>query len=117
MRRTAVLVVILFGMLWQSMALARFGSTVNVLTDLQHATLHWQGEDHHHHGDGSYHLDDSKESAQHMVADHPSASLAMAAPSFHDLPPLGSAAPGGLHATPAPNPTLDGLLRPPQSRS
>ena len=104
-------------MLWQSMALARVGSTVNPLADLHHAALHWQGEAHHHHDDGSYHLDDSKESVQHMVADSLSASLAMAAPSLHDLPPQGSAAPGGLHATPVPNPTLDGLLRPPRPRS
>jgi len=117
MRRTAVIFLILFGMFWQSMALARIGSTVNPLADLQHAVLHWQGESHHHHEDGSYHLDDSPESVQHMVADPLSASLAMAAPSSHGLPPLRSAAPGGLHATPVPNPTLDGLLRPPRPRS
>lgn len=99
------------------MALARVGSSVNALIDLQHAALHWQGEAHHHHEDGSYHLDDSKESVQHVVTDHLSVSLAMAAPSLHELPSLGSAAPGGLRATPVPNPTLDGLLRPPRPRS
>jgi len=117
MRRSAVLFVILVAMLWQSTALARVGSTVNALSDLQHAALHWQGEDHHHHEDGSYHLDDSKESAQHMVADHLSASLGMAAPPLHDFGHLQSAAPGGLHPTLVPDPTLDGLLRPPQPRS
>ena len=117
MRRAAVLFLILFGMLWQSIALARVGSTVNALTDLPHASLHWHGENHHHHSDGSYHLDDSKESIQHMVIDHLGASLAMASPSLHALAPLGSAAPGVLHAVALPNPTLDGLLRPPQPRS
>jgi len=117
MRRHAVIFLVLFGMLWQSLAMARIGSTVNALADPEHAALHWHGENHHHHADGSYHLDDSKESVQHMVIDHPSASLAMAAPPVHELPPLGSAAPGGLHVTAVPSPTLDGLLRPPRRHS
>jgi len=107
----------LVAMLWQSVVMARIGSTVNALTDKEHAALHWQEEGHHHHEDGSYHLDDSNESALHVVMDHLSPSLAMATPSSHDFPPLGSAAPVGLHETPVPNPTLDGLLRPPRSRA
>lgn len=106
----------LFALLWQSVALARVGSTVNVITDLGHAALHWQDQAHHHHGDGSYHLDDSDESAQHLAADHLSASLAMVAPSPHEFPPPGSAAAGGVHETGVPDPTLDGLLRPPRLR-
>ncbi|MCY7308544.1 MAG: hypothetical protein LH632_20900 [Rhodoferax sp.] len=117
MRRTAVLLVMLFAMFWQSLAVARIGSTVNALADLEHTALHWQGKSHHHHGDGSYHLDDSKESAQHVATDHLNAPLEMAAPSSHDFPPLGQAAPGGLHETPLPNPTPDGQLRPPRSRA
>lgn len=117
MRRTATLFVMLVAMLWQSVAMARVGSTVNPLADLTHAALHWQQEGHHHHEDGSYHLDDSKESAQHLVMDHLSASLVAAAPLSHDFAPLGSTAPVGLQATRAPNPSLDGLLRPPQPRA
>jgi len=49
------------------MALARVGSTVNVLTDLAHTTLHWQGKSHHHHEDRSYHLHSLNESVQHVV--------------------------------------------------
>ena len=118
MHRSVVLVAMIFAMLWQSVALARVGSTVNVLTDLEHAALHWQGEGHHHHDDGSYHPDDSKESAQHVVTDHVSASLAMAmaSPASHHFPALGSAAFSGVHPTAAPDPALDGLLRPPRAR-
>ena len=60
----------LLAMLWQSVALARVGSTVNVLVDLEQAALHWQdrtGQDrsHHHHDDGwSPHAD------AHCVAAH-----------------------------------------------
>lgn len=106
----------LFAMLWQSVAMARVGSTVNPLADLAHATLHWLEEAHHHHEDGSYHLDDSKESVQHMVTDHLYASLDMVAMSLHPFSRLGSAAPDGLNGQGVPNPPLDGLLRPPRLR-
>lgn len=117
MRRSATLLVMLFIMLWQSVSLARVGSPVNALADLGHATLHWQDEGHHHHEDGSYHSDDSDESAQHLVTDHLSVTLEMAAPPLHDFPPPGSAAHGSLRATLVPSPTLEGLLRPPRSRA
>lgn len=107
----------LFAMLWQSMAMARVGSTVNVLANLEHAALHWQGEAHHHHEDGSYNLDDSNESVRHVVTDHLSVSLEMAAPASHDFPVLGSALQADVRTAAFPNPTLDGLLRPPRTRS
>jgi hypothetical protein len=117
MHRTAVLLVMLFAMLWQSVALARAGSTVNALVDMEHTALHWQEEGHHHHEDGSYHRDDSTESVQHVISDHLSATAALLVSSAHDFPPLGSAAPGGLHQAPVPDPALEGLLRPPRSGS
>jgi hypothetical protein len=117
MRRSSILLVMLLAMLWQSVAMARPGSTVNALVDLEHALLHWHGEGHHHLEDGSYQQDDSKESVQHVVTDHLNASLAWTAASSHDFPPLGSAAPDGPHERLVPNPALDGLLRPPRSRA
>ncbi|EHR70990.1 hypothetical protein BurJ1DRAFT_2150 [Burkholderiales bacterium JOSHI_001] len=107
----------LFAILWQSVALARAGSTVNALADMEHTALHWQEEGHHHHEDGSYHFDNSPESVQHVVSDHLSASAALLVSASHDFPPLGSAAPGGLHKAPVPDPDPEGLLRPPRSRS
>jgi hypothetical protein len=117
MTRYAVLLVMLMSMLWQSMALARVGSTVNALADTEHAALHWQGEDHHHHPDGSYHLDDSSESAQHVFSDHLSAVTALLPTSAPGFAALGASAPADLHETRAPSPILDGLLRPPRSRA
>lgn len=116
-RRSTVLLVMLFAMFWQSLALARVGSTVNVLADLEHAALHWQEEGHHHHDDGSYHLDDSIESTQHVLSDQVTATSALLVTASHDFPPLGSAAPGGLRKPLVPDPTLDGLLRPPRFRT
>jgi hypothetical protein len=117
MRRSAVIVVMLFAMVWQTVALARAGSTVNALADMAHAALHWQEEGHHHHEDGSYHLDDSRESAQHVLSDQVNATAALIVSSSHDLPSLGSVAPDGLHEASVPDPALEGLLRPPRSPS
>ena len=117
MRRTAVLLAVLFAMLWQSIALARPGSTVNVLADLQHAALHWHEEGHHHHDDGSYHLDDSNESVRHVVTDNLSASAALVMSADHDFATAGSTSPVGPHESFVPPPFLDGLLRPPRHRS
>ena len=114
MHRCAVLLVMLFALLWQSVAAARVGSTVNALADVEHATLHWQDETHHHHEDGRYHQDDSKESVQHVLTDHLNASLALAASCSHDVLCLGSAAPVARHERLVPEPALDGLLRPPR---
>ncbi len=107
----------LFAMLWQSLAMARIGSTVNPWADLEHAALHWKAEAHHHHADGAHHVDASKESAKHMVAENLSASLAMQVLLPHDLLPPGSIAPTGRHEISVPHPILDGLLRPPRSRA
>lgn len=117
MRRSAVIFVMLFTMLWQSVALGRAGSTVNALADLQHAALHWQEEGHHHHDDGSYHLDDSKESVQHVLVDHVSVSPALLTTAARVFPPLGSTAPGNLRGASVPDPDPEGLLRPPRLHS
>ncbi len=116
-RRLAVIALVLFAMLWQSVALARLGSTVNALADTGHAALHWHEEGHHHHDDGSVHLDDSAESAQHVLGDQLGTSVALMAGTGQVFVPLGSAPPGGLQASPVPGPTLEGLLRPPRSRA
>jgi hypothetical protein len=117
MRRSAVLFVMLFAIFWQSVAMARVGSTVNALADAEHATLHWQEKAHHHHDDGSYHLDDSKESVHHMVTDNLSVPLALVVTSSHSFLPLGSAAPSGPHEPLVPHPALAGLFKPPRLRA
>jgi hypothetical protein len=114
MRRTAILVVTLVAMLWQSMALARMAAAEGALADLAHASLHWLEQGHHHHDDGGYHEDDSAESARHLIADQVNTSPA---------PPPGRALGVTLGTAPSPiaqvddltaQPYLDGLLRPPR---
>lgn len=114
MRRSAVLLVVLFAMLWQSVALARPGSTVNVLVDLEHAALHWQEEGHHHHEDGSYQLDDSQASTFHLLSDHLTLTTALLPAIAHHFPPGACARPAGVHDASVPDPCLDGPLRPPR---
>lgn len=117
MRRTAIILAMLFVMIWQSAMTARVGSTVNLLADPEHAALHWHETSHHHHEDGSFHLDDSNESVQHVLSDHSSVAAAVPAPSVQDFAPLAAAVPGGLHDSLAPHPFLEGPLRPPRPRS
>ena len=117
MRRSAILFVMLIAMLWQSLALARSGFSLSPLADLTHAALHLQQAGHHHHGDGSYHTDDSTESIQHLIADHPNASATLSSACMHGLPPIASSSPDSLQPQAVPHPYLDGLLRPPRTRS
>ncbi len=115
MRRSAVLLVTLFALLWQSVAMARPGSTVNLLADLEHAVLHWQQEGHHHHDDGSIQLDDSLASTFHVLGDPLTVTSALLPTVAHHFPPCASQPPGGMHDARVPDPFLDGLLRPPRA--
>ena len=117
MPRSAVILVMLVAMLWQSVALARVGSSVNTFADLAHTALHWQDKAHHHHDDGSYHLDDSSESVHHLICDHLCATVALLVSTSPAIPILGSTAPGAPQKAPVPDPDPEGLLRPPRSRA
>lgn len=120
MSRLTVIVVVLMALLWQSIAMARIGSTVNVLADPAHAALHWQEAGHHHHDDGSYHTGDaveSTDSTQHVLMDPVSGATALLVMMSQGLPALGSVAPVAEHRAPAPDPMIDGLLRPPRAHA
>lgn len=114
MRRFATVTLMVLALLWQSVALARVGSTVNVLADLEHAALHWQSTSHHHHDDGSYHEEDSAEATQHLMTDHLGASLEMVVGAEVVVPQGPGAAPEESPRLQCPSPPPDGLLRPPR---
>ena len=113
MQRVVTLFAILVAMLWQSAAFARVGATVDALADSGHAALHWQGEAHHHHDDGSFAIDESEESARHLMADHTSATALLPLVSAM-LPRLGDRAPRPGYMRVSPHSFLDGPLRPPR---
>jgi hypothetical protein len=115
MGRIAFLIASLCAVLWQSGDLVRTGATG--LGDLTHAALHWHEKAHHHLEDGSIQLDDSTASVLHVLGDPATASPTLPTRPQHDIAPLASSPPGGLHETLVPAPTLDGLLRPPRSHA
>lgn len=117
MRRSAVLLVMLFYMLLQAMALAQPTSTVNLLADLEHAAMHWEDEPHHHHDDGSYHRDDSQASKFHVFSDQQTVATALLPASSQNFLPIVFVRPCCHRSASAPDPFLDGLLRPPRLRS
>lgn len=114
MHRPLILIVLICALLWQSVALARPGSTVNALADLEHAALHLQEQSHSHHDDGSYHLDDSCEAAQHVLMDPAGASAALLFVFSQDFQGRGSTSPEGGPEHRPPDVLLEGLLRPPR---
>lgn len=114
MRRYTIVLVALFALLWQSVTLARPGSTVNVLTDREHAALHWHGEGHHHHEDGSYQLDNSNDAQFHAVSDHLTMTTALLPAIAHHFLASTATRPEGLPDARVAAPFLDGLLRPPR---
>lgn len=114
MRRSAIIFVMLFAMIWQSVALARPGSTVNVLADTEHAALHWHEEGHHHHADGSICVDDSQASTFHLLADHPAMTTALLPAVSHHFPVTAASRPSVLDHSQVSDPFLHGLLRPPR---
>lgn len=114
-RRRIVLLAVLLAMFWQGVVTARIGWSMTTLAGLEHAALHWQAEDHHHHDDGSFHREDSSESARHGMTDHVGGAVALLttdAPAALTRP---HAAPAVAHAGVVKGPLLDGLLRPPRT--
>lgn len=112
-----MLAVVLFAVLWQSVAMACPGSTVHVVSDIAHAAIHWQDEGHHHRDDRTGTLDEPAASAQKLVADHFSTCAELVTAAGHAFPPSTPLLPHGLRKGPAPAPFLDGLLRPPRHRA
>lgn len=117
MRRLLVLFVTLISLLCQSMAMARVDSADSSPSDPEHTSLHWQATGHHHHHDGSFHLDQSEESLQHVAGDHVGGHLEVPSSISHAFPPAGLVLPFAWHDAAVPDPFLGGLLRPPSLRS
>ena len=114
MNRAVIAFVLLLAMLWQSLGLAHAGSSIDAAVSLEHATLSSQGEVHHHHDDGTSHVEESADSVQHLLADHVTAHLGLLLVTATSVQPTGSARPGTQHPKASPHPDLDGLFRPPR---
>jgi hypothetical protein len=115
MHRRAIAILILFALLWQSVAMAAPGWAFNQVQDLAHSVLHWSGDAHHHHDDGSYHQDDSDESVQHVIADAGLQAATLLNSARSDFARLGVSSPAMTSDAVRPPPYIDGPHRPPRS--
>ena len=114
MSRAGITVILLFAMLWHSVALTRTWALLGAAADFSHFELHWQDEGHHHHDGGANHVDDSTESAQHVASDHVTASdgpLPGVCSTAHRAP---STPPKPGDEEPGPHPLLDRAFKPPR---
>ncbi|PZP64513.1 MAG: hypothetical protein DI604_26840 [Delftia acidovorans] len=68
-RSKFTLALMLFSILWQSLALGGQAAAFTHAHGVAHMAMHSLSEAHHHHDDGSVAQDDSDESRQHVVAD------------------------------------------------
>jgi hypothetical protein len=115
MHRRFVAFMAMIALLWQSVAIAPAGFLPELLADVDHALLHWQDEGHHHHDDGSWHVDESSESAQHMMADHVASSPALHSTLTWRWAPVASQSPAAACSGETAAPFLEGPLRPPRA--
>jgi hypothetical protein len=114
MLRILVLIAFLLASTWQTAALARVGSSVVGLADVQHTQLHAQQIAHQHHDDGSYQVDNSLEAAQHVVVDHLNSCAVVDSLYSTRLSLSGGAALGSFKESFLVRHALDGLFRPPR---
>jgi hypothetical protein len=108
---TAVLV----AMLLQAWAGLTSGGVAQKAQEFAHAVTHAQAANHHHHDDGSLHLEPASQEPAHQHADEGmqlSALLPAAAPALPDLRPT---AVGWTAAAALASVFLEGPLRPPRA--
>ena len=115
MHRRLIAFMAMMALLWQSVAIAPAGFLPGILADVEHAVLHWQDEDHHHHADGSWHVDESTESDQHAAADHVGSSPALHSTVTLRWAAMRSQSPPAACSSAFSAPFLEDPLRPPRT--
>jgi hypothetical protein len=83
--------------------------------NLGHAVMHWTLEAHHHHDDGSTSVDDSDESARHVLADAAVSGVGLVPPAAWQVGSVPDAMPASPRALVLPAPHPERLRRPPRS--
>lgn len=113
MSRLEIIIIIIFvaALLWPQASIAQ---TFAPSHDPAHPVLHWEGQAHHHHDDGTLQVDDSAESAAHVAADPLTANPALPISSSAVSCAAVSQSPPSTTHPPNPAPFLGGLLRPPR---
>jgi hypothetical protein len=116
-RKTATSILLVLCLAWQSVAIAAQALAPALSDELAHSALHIMGLSHHHHDSqhdhGTFHIDNSDESADHVLADHFNSS-ALLPEAGSSVSPSGGCAPGVNDVRTPPHPLLEGPLRPPR---
>lgn len=105
---------LLFAILWQTLAMVGPMSIAAKSMAYEHAILHMHASDHHHHDDGSLHLETLDTAPSHLHADTGYSGYGILPDAIAQdlMAPL--AGPGAEPATGGASPCLDGPLRPPR---
>jgi hypothetical protein len=114
MNRTLRSLLLIFAMVWQSMAMLSPLSIEKLAASIDHGILHTQEATHHHHDDASAHIEDTAEGLHHQHADSGMTTLGLLSTITLSV---SSAAPQAFVialSTTRSSPTLEGLLRPPR---
>lgn len=117
MNRSLRSLLMIFAILWQSMAMLSPYAIQKMAASIDHGVLHTQEATHHHHDDASAYIEDAAEGLDHQHADSGMSTLALLSnttPSFSLEAPQSFVAKLSSTRT---SPTLEGLLRPPRLQS
>lgn len=116
MRRSFVVIMLVVSAFWHVLTVGGWLG-VSSPRETAHTMLHWQGQAHHHHGDGSVTQDSSEESTQHLTLDGVLAVNGAWSASAVLLHSFELAGPVVKDDIVGPWPYLDGLRRPPKYAS
>jgi hypothetical protein len=117
MNRTLRSLLMLFAILWQSMAMLSPYAIEKMAASIDHGVLHTQEATHHHHDNASAHIEDTAEGLHHQHADSGMSTLALLS---NMVLSLSLDAPQSFVATLSStrtSPNLEGPLRPPRLQS
>ena len=114
MRRSLLVVLLVVSAFWQVLTVGGRPGGLSAPRETAHAMLHWQGQTHHHHDDGSVAQDSSKESVQHVALDGVLALNATWSEPSVSLPLAELAPPASRDEICSPWPYLDGPRHPPK---
>jgi hypothetical protein len=117
MNRTLRSLLLIFAIVWQSMAMLSPLSIEKIAASIDHGILHSQEATHHHHDDASAHIEDTAEGLHHQHADSGMTTLGLLSTITLSLSLAAPQAFVAALSTTRSSPTLEGLLRPPRLHS
>lgn len=104
----------LLAILWQSLAMLSPMSVAAKAMEYEHAALHAQTSGHHHHDDGSLHVEAVDSTSHHLHADSGLHSAGLPPGAINQALPAHATSPVGVPLATIPTPYLEGPLRPPR---